>query len=291
MIAALVLGSSAPDGIAASLAALHTESSTGAVWRTPTIHRRDVLREAMSSLLAAAQACPGATVQDVQRGLEAEGLEVVRLVHGEEKILVIRESAGHRFGAGFFAIRCGEAEPWAVQAPHSFFDLYTGTIVLSIFAASRARAGFWNTVHRYKSRPGEQRADRIHPADVAHEYGNLFHAATAGAALGDPSLRFVQLHGFAREGLEFDVILSSGNPDHPPLRFGAAVEQLWPRVGIYGRDTSAYAGTQNVQRQALAVVSQRRFMHFEMTRAVRESLRDDPDERRRLIDALAQPWW
>lgn len=280
------------------LEAAWRQASTGAVWRSPTTEERDALREAFRILAVGAVDC-SASLAGATRLLAAAGFSLRRDMAAG--IVVVEELQGGRRGGGLYAMRCGAAKPWVLQAPHSFFDERTGGIVRKLFVESQARFAFWNTVHRYRSRPDERFEDPVHPADVAHEPGSLFQAATLGAAAGDPLLRFVQIHGFESGKVAFDAVLSAGpisevapNPGAPdgraPIALAQALEPVLGRVGVHGQDTERYGALRNVQGIALARRGPGRFLHIELAAEVRLRLRNDPALRAAFLDGLSRAW-
>jgi len=207
-----------------------TEAAQSVQWRSPTVSEREALREAMRLLFTASDTCSGRTVDRARERLDEAGFVLEEVE--EADVLVVREPGEESRGGGMYALRCGEARSWVLQAPHSFHDLRTGEIVRRLFAETDARAAYWNTLHRYRSVPDETSADVVHPADVAHEFGSFFHVATVGAAIGDPTLQVVQIHGFAEGRVPFQAVLSSGNERLLPLGVERRLEALWPSVGV-----------------------------------------------------------
>ncbi len=267
------------------------EQSQGAVWRSPSVGERDALREAMRLLFAAENPCQEATLQAARPLATAAGFELVPSPTTEPALLYVRELQANRRGGGLYVLRCGPALPLVVQAPHSFYDTGTGDLARKVFLEGRARAAFWNTVHRYKSEPGERREDRVHPADVAHEPGNLFQAATIGAAAGLRTLRVAQLHGFSeRQSIPFDVVLSSGEASRKALPVKTRLAPLGV-IALHGVDTEELGATTNVQGRALNQSLPGQFLHLELSAQARKVLREDASARRRLIDALEGSWW
>lgn len=259
---------------------------TDATWRSPYAAERTALREGLARLAAGAATCDAGRLAEA-RALLAPADLVVEAWEGP--VWIVRERLERR-GAGLVAIRCGEAEPWVWQAPHAMYDLETGEIVRHLFVESGARAAMWNTVHRYRSTPAEAREDAVHPADVTREHGSLFHAATVGLAVGDPGLRFVQVHGFDRDSVPHDAIVSTGRADAPPTALATALGVLGS-VGAYGADAEALGGTVNVQGKMLAAFPGHRFLHLELDRDLRRRLAEDADLRKRLVDGLRGATW
>lgn len=281
-----------PDATVEVIATAWQESKADAVWRSPTVTERETLQEAASLLVAAADDCPVALLQEVAVTLEA--IDVRLTVLGAEgegpRVVLLQEGQEHR-GLGLFALRCGAARPWVFQAPHSFHDRHTGRLVRNLFGSSGARAAAWNTVHRYRSRPDEDPREQIHPADVTREYGSTFHAVTVAMATAAPALRFIQVHGFAGEGRDWDAIISTGDPEDPPAGVADSLAAAFGRVAAYGRDVHVLGATTNVQGKVLSRWSDRRFLHLELSLELRSRLSESREARRPLIDALVAGGW
>lgn len=267
------------------------KDSAKAVWRSATVHERDALRDSMRDLLEAAPLCEESRLERVRAGLGRAGFEMSEWQVDTDRIIVVAEREDGRRGGGYYVVRCGQALPIVLQAPHSMFDLRTESIVRKLFAETRVRAAFWNTVHRYRATKDERPEDEVHPADVAHEFGSLFHGATVGASLGDPSLRFVQVHGFGNSAIKFDGIVSSGDADFAPVKVTAALSKQFGKIAAFGEDTVDLGATTNVQGQALAKSGPGRFLHLELSASTREKLDEDPAARAAFMDAVKGPWW
>ncbi len=257
----------------------------GATWRSPVVVEREAIREAMRTLAAAPDPCDAAP--EARRLLAVADMAIDR-VEGDPPLLVVREDREHR-GAGLFVVRCGPARPWVWQAPHALYEAPSRRIARDLFLETGARATMWNTVHRYRATPEESPDDEVHPADVTREHGSLFQAATIGLAAGDPDLRFVQIHGFARENLPWDAVASFGIEGPPADRLAEALVPVLGRVAAWGSDVDELGGTVNVQGRALARVGHR-FLHLELSAASRALLAEDPGRRAALADAVAASW-
>ncbi len=283
--------SASGSDLTAQLKAQWKESGREAVWRSPVIAERDAIRDATRLAIAGSAECAASMREQVRKTLATIDFELLEWPSREKpEVLVLREKAGKHRGGGLYVIRCGEAVPVVLQAPHAFYDVGTGALVRKLFAEGNARAAFWNTVHRYKASPDEKREDPIHPADVAHEPGNLFHAAAMGAA-ANPEIKFVQFHGFAAtEHIPFEVILSSGQKT---LQAAALQEQFAAlgKVALYGKETRSLGAATNAQGRALNRSKPGRFLHIELTRDLRKQLSKSKKLRKRLLKALNGSWW
>lgn len=265
------------------------QARTDARWRSPYAAERTALREALEQIVAEAATCPADTLTAARGLLGPSDFRLDEIEHEGERVLLIREDAEAR-GGGLIAVRCGEASPWVVQAPHAFYDLDTRDIAQHLFVEARPRAAMWNTVHRYRATPGEQQADPVHPADVTRQFGSLFHAATVGLAVGDPSLRFVQLHGFGRGGVGAQAIVSTGDPDQPPRALAASLAEVVGHTAAFGHDVHELGGTVNVQGKMLRTWPDGRFLHVELSREQRRRLAADADLREAFVTRLTDGW-
>lgn len=270
---------------AAALDARWEAARDGAVWRSPDVSERVAVRDAMRLLGAATDPC---SVEERARAMLAPVDLVVERIDGEPALLVVREGQERR-GAGLYVLRCGPASPWVWQAPHSLNEAPTRGIARQLFLETGARATMWNTVHRYRSRPEETPGDEVHPADVTRERGSLFHAATLGLAAGDPTLRFVQLHGFAGGALPWDAVVSFGRAERSAVAVAAALGPVLGRVAAWPEDVDVLGGTVNVQGQDLAR-SGDRFLHVELSPEARAMLFEGSSSRLAFAAALSGAW-
>lgn len=232
-------------------------------------------------------------------GYAIEGWEV-----GGERFVVAVEVAGARRGGGAFVVRVGSTSPMILQAPHGFFDMGTERIALELMLAERGwpRALFVNTVHRYLGADGVKRRVDQAPADPCHREEHLFAVATAAALERVSDAEVVQLHGFGDDpedgaGPTFAAIVSAGTKTPTP-RTRAVAEALraglGATVGLYPEDTDRLGATTNVQGRAVRAFNDRTgaaatFVHVELSAALRQQLREDPEARQRLAAALRPP--
>jgi hypothetical protein len=267
-----------------------------------------LLERAEAGYLGAAQ------VGRFQRLIAEAGLELrvveVQLPAGEgmrsvETLWVLIEAADDRRGRGTYVFRIGALEPrrrgrveHVLQAPHSRFDKYSGTIALGLFVerdvgVQPPRALFVNSTHRYRQFDGSRvrlvPATR-NPADAAHRTDHPLARATA-SALRERPIAVVQLHGFERnfEIGDPELIVSSGVPR--PSKTSAAtrdrLREAFPdsSVAHYGVDANRLGGETNVQGRA-ARTERRCFIHIETCESLRQQLRSDREARRRFAAAV-----
>jgi len=207
---------------------------------------------------------------------------------------LLAEEPAQKRGAGVLVLRSGEAQPWVLEVPHSFFDEGTLEIGLNAFVWRRARALLINTVHRYRAlatAPADDATDTddddSSPSDVAHAEASFFLTAHNACvdALGDVGV--VQLHGFSdASAAKADLVLSPAGSRADPVPVAQALERaLGIRVAIYPTQIHKLGGTHNVQAHYSIAVG-RPFLHVEMSKSLRKQLTTDPERLRRFVDAL-----
>jgi len=276
--------------LASQLQQTWQEVHDDAQWRSPYAAERSALREVATLLGHDAEHCDDPTLKEAKGLLAATDFQLEVMTEGDERILVVREGREKR-GAGLFAMRCGPAEPLVWQAPHSLHDQKTGAIARILFAQGNARAVMWNTVHRYRSTPKELKSDPVHPADVTREQGSLFQAVTVGLAVGDPALRFAQVHGFAQASAPYQVIVSTGDPQSPPEAVATALQPVLGKAAAYGQEIESLGGTVNVQGEMLRDWPTTRFLHVELSPDARTRLATDGKVRARFAKAVSDTEW
>lgn len=257
-------------------------------WRSPTLVERDAVRTIARNLVLGPEGCTRRGLRRAEHHAAAIGFELRSLSIDGQTVIVLREG-DEAFGAGLLAVRCGPAEAMVWQAPHPFFDYRTGQLVRRWFLETDARAAQWSTHHRFRGVPDELREDDMHPADVADEPGSLFQAATVGLFAGNPDLRFVQVHGFARSSApDHEAVVSSGDARRPLREVGRRLEPVLGPTAIFGEVDLPLGGQQNAQGRVLPPGT---FLHLEMSPGLRKALLKDAELRRRLARTIGDgPW-
>ncbi|MCA9542388.1 MAG: hypothetical protein KC620_26005, partial [Myxococcales bacterium] len=153
------------------------------------------------------------------------------------------------------------------------------------------RALFVNTAQRYGYGPPVEHS----PADVCHRPEHLFNAATWLAARALSPVQVVQLHGFDAESVPEGVmaILSEGRPQPASAALSEQAARLKGAfsgdVRRFPDDITVLGGTTNVQGRLLAGLPGVRFVHVEMSVALRARLRKTAAARNALAEALFAP--
>lgn len=192
---------------------------------------------------------------------------------------VIREPDERRRGAGVYLIR---AEPppagttILLQAPHADYDEGSGPIASRLYFTgdARVRGVFGSSLQRYQHAPRQD----VNPADVAHSEDHAYQAATR--AVVAPGVVVMQLHGFAQADTAHAAIVSAGQrAGSTPLSTAVAAaiaETLAVIVVRFPEETLELGATTNVQGRVARDVGAG-FVHVEMSPALRDRLRGDPD--------------
>lgn len=212
-------------------------------------------------------------------------------VHGQI-YLALLEPLGDARGAGAYVFRVGErAGPFLLQAPHAYFDLYTGRIAVGMFFGKRkgprAAALFVNTLQRYER--GEVRWGSR--ADVCRRPEHLFSLATDRFLAAMPEATVIQLHGFDEDGVPegVDMILSNGQRETPSVALQAMADRVRKRFGdgvrLFPTQVAKLGGTTNVQGR-IAGARRAGFVHVEMAKSVRKAMSKEPALRHRLARAI-----
>jgi hypothetical protein len=213
--------------------------------------------------------------------------DLLRFHHEGRQVLLVRESARHRHGRGFYAFCPHASRSIVLQAPHSMYDQHTGRICADLFLDGDILAAGWNTLHRSH-------------VDVAHTPDTVFGSFTEGVARGRGGSLFVQVHGFTtskrttRAAARADLIVSNGTR-HPDAWCQAAVTNL--RIWLPGSQTSLFptevnelGGTSNVQAAILHRSPEASFLHLEISQTLRRTLRSDTKIRQQFCKALIETY-
>jgi hypothetical protein len=250
----------------------------------PAESERAAMREAIERLVKQGLAARAAT-----EGLLAPvGYEIVDVAEIPNAVL-LRENEAKKRGGGAYLVRAGARAPSTfVQTPHTFFDEGTLPLGCELFQRSGAGALFIDTAHRYKSAAPDEKGE--HPADVAHNAGTLFQAATEGLLRAAPTATIIQLHGFGARDAGTLVVVSNGEKkvgDPLVVRAAAALAKgLGAGVRKFPDETSELGATTNVQGTAVRA-SGGRFLHVEMEAGLRRELLSDAARRSSVLGALA----
>lgn len=221
--------------------------------------------------------------------LRAEMRELRLVIEDDGPLVIVREREDARRGRGFYVFRHG-ARPDVLHVPHGFKDEMTRDIGLALFAEGDFAAAAWNTVPRRYERDGVQ-VD----ADVAHLPGTWFNAFVRATARAWPQGRSLQIHGFDPDkrrsgaGADAALILADGTavPDDALRRQrDCLASRLGRDVALYPDDVRELGGTTNVQGRTLRGLGYGGFVHVEISRGLRATLRDDAGARTNFLTCL-----
>lgn len=218
--------------------------------------------------------------QKIKGSLRKLGWNLRTQSSGSTTWTVLTEEEDQRSGRGLYAIASQGRH--ALQAPHVPSDGLTGDILLRYVADGLPRALAWNTLPRSK-------------ADMAHTDNTYFLAFSQAYATVFPDDKIIQIHGFdssqrrTRSAERSGAIVSAThkNPS-PELRkaIDCLKRRLSPDTRLYGQDVSELGGTTNSIARRLRGDGYEGFIHVELSRPLREALRDDADKRLSLFDCL-----
>ena len=273
--------------ITAALAALFFEPLTRAVRIEEPEEMQ--LRQARESF---EQALTAPSSKEWHDQIQEQGFETTRAdppLHGVR----LDENAEDCAGRGAYMLGISRPlVPMLVSAPHRSADRHTGTLALQLFSEGTLAAAAWNSAPR---RANDACANA---ADLARSPFNHFSQFLLAFAQVYPTGLVIQLHGFDREmrqsqaGADADVILSNGTDSASSSLLDIAdclSAAFHPRrVLVYPNDVSELGALSNAQGQALRESGFDRFVHVEMSLALREALIADHDARSNLVECLAQ---
>jgi len=238
----------------------------------------------------------------------AGGFRIEEWQIANETYWALLEARGTARGAGAYIVRVGgpaETGPTILlEAPHNFYDMGTGRLAAELFFTKRdgvrPRALFTNTIHRYQLAPGDKKKRKNNPADVAHQPQHAFTVATLAFARAADRVRVIQLHGFGSRIDEDDdvdedpesiaaVISAGDSTGSSPISAAIAealVKVFGPDVRRYPEQVKVLGATTNAQGKLLRGVPNARFIHVEMSAAVRKRLGSEATLRAQLGAAL-----
>lgn len=200
-------------------------------------------------------------------------------------------------GAGAVVVRSAPRSPVVIQAPHTFFDSGTLPLAIELFERLNASVLMINTQHRAHGVADAQRAERARAGkevtDVAHNAMSYYQAAHEACLEALPEAVVVQIHGY-RNGQEQRAVVSAAGTNGPAQavarEINAALGQ--PIARLFPDDVQVLGGMTNVQARA-SRAENHRFVHLELSTALRKSLADDQTLRdkfsRALVDGLGLP--
>lgn len=215
------------------------------------------------------------------------GFQVETVSADDQRYVVLHESPARRDGRGFFIFATDKTRVDALQAPHAFTDLYTGAIAVKLMTEGRFITAALNTVPRRYDKGGV-----MHGADMAHLPDTYMIAFSRAFARQHPADRVIQLHGFsaakrpANSGSDAVIIISAGTKN-PSAHAYAMTDCLRDTLGnaayLYPRDVRELGGTYNEIGKVLRQLGSNGFVHIEMEKKFRQTLRKDRAMRRTFL--------
>lgn len=189
----------------------------------------------------------------------------------DESTVTLQEADTSVRGQGIFVFTFNNNRSSVIQAPHQFFDLFTGKIALYYFFESGARSLAINTVNRNSNQQ----------SDLAHQPMSLFSAHAEAHARAFPKGRLIQFHGFNRgkraseAARSAEIIVSSGNriTSTRTYQLTQCLRQQTPfLVRLFGQDVLELGGTTNSSLAAMKKNRATGFIHIELALSTRQIL-------------------
>lgn len=271
------------------------QSDAAWVYAPPTDSERALLAANLPTFFADLVA--GADTSWLAPVLQPAGLDYHEIIDPDGTAWVVLSDALPTWrGAGGYIFRKGPVEHELVmQAPHSYYEPGTNPIARTILQEHSVRGFFFNTLHRYYLLPGSA-CTGVHPADVTHVTNSFFHQLTTEYLHVEPNGTVVQLHGFSNPELEVlgvGTVVSDGTstPGDRILDLDATLGSTFAGsdVALFPNETPLYGATMNIQGRWMRDEDKGRFVHIEMSRAVRDVLATDADAQSELAAALVTP--
>ena len=271
----------APSSNEQSLRSILRQASKARVYATPSSSELKQVAQLFSALLQ-----PPSNMARLQKQAHALQMEL-RQIDGMN---ILMEQANAQRGRGLYAFRNAKAAH-ILQVPHAFKDEMTREIGLALFAEGPFAAVAFNTVPRRFQDANEVEV----VADMTHIPDTYFLEFAKAAAQALPNSKSLQIHGFDQSKRKTnslaasDIILSAGHKQpSPSLQQGHKKLQqaLQTGVTLYADEVKELGATTNLQAQALRAMGYQNFIHVELSRPMRETLRSDAKQRQRLLTSL-----
>ena len=200
------------------------------------------------------------------------------------KMFVVREHPDHQHGRGAYAFQTGIKSPIALQAPHRFNDLMTGSIATKLFREKAVSAIALNTIHRSE-------------IDLSHTQLHYINAFTSAMIKAHHDVTILQIHGFTNEGktgaAKFTKIIVSDSTKFPGRTARQSALELKATFGadhtrLFPVDIRQLGGTTNRQAEIAHGLGCPNFLHLELNREFREELNADASVRESFFASLVR---
>jgi len=180
-----------------------------------------------------------------------------------------------------------------IQAPHSYYDKYTGKIVEQLFFNADFFAAFWNSAHRYS-----KKIIGFDSADLSKARQSYFMSFSKAVAKNFPSSFLIQIHGFTRkkrnslQGKGADMILSQGGRIAADYMFSlkSCLQNNFndKNIYLYPHDINELGATKNSIALHLNQLRFFQFIHIEINRPLRKVLLEDKTQLNKLSECLME---
>jgi len=199
------------------------------------------------------------------------------LLNGKSYLSLLESDSSNCDGKGSYLFNFRTNNQIILQAPHSFYDKYTGKIVEQLFLNDDYLAAFWNSSHRYNKQVIGQES-----ADLSRAWQSYFMSFSKVMVQYFKNAFIVQIHGFSNKkrrssrGSQADIILSQGSDDVGPAVFRLKECLLHhfseQNIYIYPFDIKELGATKNTIAQQLRWLDFKNFIHIEITKPLRQKI-------------------
>ena len=213
---------------------------------------------------------------------QALGFEVKKLELAGLNFYALSEHSKALHGKGAYLFPADRPIRAVVQAPHRFYDRYSGDLVLQLVLSQPGLAGMWNTGSRRQ-------------IDLGQAENSFFAYFTAQLMRQSDQLRIIQMHGFdpdkrtSMAGRRAELILSAGAaaPERSHYQAVACLRRnVFKSTLLYPDDVKELGGTLNFVNALRRSHPGTVFFHLEMSAASRQTLRGNDAQLRQLYQCL-----
>ena len=204
------------------------------------------------------------------------------------KFIALRDRQKRGWGEFVWKKSRSRNEIW-LQAPHAEYDKWSGAIALSMLLESQYIVGYASSsAPRYSSK-------NYGDSDLAHAELSFFRDFNIQLLRSNPQSRIVQIHGFEKakrmseNASTADIIVSNGTsrPSNYAKRVTGCLTSMGLNAKLFAVDVDELGGTTNISARDARQAKHKRFLHLELSEAIRLQLKDDQYLRKGFIQCLA----
>lgn len=213
---------------------------------------------------------------------QALGFRVQKLELAGLNFYALSEHSSSLGGKGAYLFPADRPIRTVIQAPHRFYDRFSGDLVLQLVLSQPGLAGMWNTASRRQ-------------IDLGQTKNSFFASFTAQLMRQSGQLRVLQMHGFdpdkrtSMAGRRAELILSAGAtaPERSHYQAVACLRrEVFKSTLLYPDDVKELGGTLNFVNALRRSHPETVFFHLEISAASRQTLRGNDAQLRQLYQCL-----